>query len=143
MIGDFTTNHTGDAHEWFLAASTARAGAADPGARLLPLGGRRLRRWLGVPSLPKLNHLNPALRHRIFERPEGVVRKWLGRSGGLDGWRVDVANMTGRWRGTDVNHDVARQMRDVDGRGRLPRRCSSASTSTTTPPTRRATAGTA
>ncbi|HET7801457.1 MAG TPA: glycoside hydrolase family 13 protein [Humibacillus xanthopallidus] len=115
VMGDFTTNHTGDAHEWFLAASG-------------PDGKRRPERdyyiwedgsyvaWLGVPSLPKLNHLNAALRQRIFEHPQGVVRKWLGRSGGLDGWRVDVANMTGRWRDTDVNHDVARQMRDVMAR---------------------------
>ena len=99
--------------------------------------------WLGVPSLPKLNHHNAALRHRIFERPRGVVRKWLGRAGGLDGWRVDVANMTGRWRETDLNHEVARQMRDVDGRGPRPTRCSSGSTSTTTRPTCPATAGTA
>ena len=27
---------------------------------------------------------------------------------GLDGWRVDVANMTGRYRRRDVNHEVAR-----------------------------------
>ncbi|MCU1538262.1 MAG: alpha amylase catalytic region [Humibacillus sp.] len=115
VIGDFTTNHTGDAHEWFLAAS-------GPGGRQRPErdyyiweGGSYVA-WLGVPSLPKLNHLNPALRHRIFEHPQGVVRRWLGRSGGLDGWRVDVANMTGRWRATDVNHDVARQMRDVMAR---------------------------
>ncbi|MEO7449114.1 MAG: glycoside hydrolase family 13 protein [Humibacillus sp.] len=115
VIGDFTTNHTGDAHEWFLAAS-------GPGGRRRPERDYYIWEdgsyvaWLGVPSLPKLNHLNPALRQRIFEHPQGVVRRWLGRSGGLDGWRVDVANMTGRWRGTDVNHAVARQMRDVMAR---------------------------
>ena len=116
-MGDFTTNHTGNAHEWFLKA-------AGPGGKNTPERDYYIWEdgtyvaWLGVPSLPKLNHLNAALRHRIFEDPQGVVRKWLGRSGGLDGWRVDVANMTGRWRDTDVNHDVARQMRDVMGTGR-------------------------
>ncbi|WP_082619376.1 MULTISPECIES: glycoside hydrolase family 13 protein [unclassified Terrabacter] len=115
VMGDFTTNHTGNAHEWFLKA-------AGPGGKNTPERDYYIWEdgtyvaWLGVPSLPKLNHLNAALRHRIFEDPQGVVRKWLGRSGGLDGWRVDVANMTGRWRATDVNHDVARQMRDVMGR---------------------------
>jgi alpha-glucosidase len=39
------------------------------------------------------------------------VRKWLGPDGGLDGWRVDVANMTGRYGGQDLNHEVAREMR--------------------------------
>ncbi|MBB2986781.1 glycoside hydrolase family 13 protein [Terracoccus luteus] len=115
VMGDFTTNHTGDAHEWFVTAS-------GPGGRRTPERGYYIWEdgdyvgWLGVRSLPKLNHLNQQLRTLLFERADGVVRKWLGRSGGLDGWRVDVANMTGRWRGTDVNHDVARQMRDAMGR---------------------------
>ena len=43
----------------------------------------------------------------------------------------------------DLNHDVARQMRAGDGRGPRPTPCSWASTATTTPRTRRATAGTA
>ncbi len=115
VMGDFTTNHTGDRHEWFLTAN-------GPGGKRAPERDYYIWEdgdyvaWLGVPTLPKLNHLNEALRHRLFEDRAGVVRKWLGRSGGLDGWRVDVANMTGRWRGTDVNHDVARQMRDAMAR---------------------------
>ena len=115
VMGDFTTNHTGNAHEWFLAAA-GPDGKSRPERDYYIWEDGTYVAWLGVPSLPKLNHLNPALRQRIFEDPQGVVRKWLGRAGGLDGWRVDVANMTGRWRATDVNHDVARQMRDVMGR---------------------------
>jgi alpha-glucosidase len=110
VMGDFTTNHTGDTHEWFLAA-----GGPD-GPQTVEHGfyiweGDDYVSWLGVKSLPKLNHLNTELRRRLFEDKTGVVRKWLAGSGGLDGWRVDVANMTGRWRDVDVNHDVARQMR--------------------------------
>jgi len=33
------------------------------------------------------------------------------RPDGLDGWRVDVANMTGRHKAQDLNHGVAVQMR--------------------------------
>lgn len=113
VMGDFTTNHTGDAHEWFLAA-TGPGGRQAPERDYYIWENGSYVAWLGVPSLPKLNHRNEALRHRIFDHPRGVVRRWLGRPGrreGLDGWRVDVANMTGRWRATDVNHDVARQMR--------------------------------
>ncbi len=114
-MGDFTTNHTGDRHEWFLTA-TGPGGKRSPERDYYIWEDGDYVAWLGVPTLPKLNHLNTALRHRLFEDRAGVVRKWLGRSGGLDGWRVDVANMTGRWRGTDVNHDVARQMRDAMAR---------------------------
>lgn len=37
-----------------------------------------------------------------------MVARWLGD---LDGWRVDVANMTGRYKDVDVAHDVARAVR--------------------------------
>ena len=43
VMGDFTTNHTGNAHEWFLKAA-GPGGKNTPGAGLLHLGGRHLRR---------------------------------------------------------------------------------------------------
>jgi alpha-glucosidase len=49
-----------------------------------------------VKSLPKLNYVSHVLRQRVFEDRDGVVRKWVAGPDGLDGWRVDVANMTGR-----------------------------------------------
>ncbi len=111
LMGDFTTNHTGDAHEWFVTASGPNgAETVEHGFYLWEEGDYVS--WLGVKTLPKLNHLDAELRRRLFEDEEGVVRKWLAGSEALDGWRVDVANMTGRWRDTDVNHDVARQMRE-------------------------------
>ncbi|HET7396989.1 MAG TPA: glycoside hydrolase family 13 protein [Intrasporangium sp.] len=115
VMGDFTTNHTGDRHEWFVTA-TGPGGRRAVERDFYIWEGDDYVAWLGVRSLPKLNHLNAELRRRIFQDRAGVVGKWLGPSGGLDGWRVDVANMTGRWRSTDVNHDVAREMRDAMGR---------------------------
>ncbi len=36
----------------------------------------------------------------------------------MDGWRVDVANMTGRMGGQDLNHDVARRLRAAMARNK-------------------------
>jgi alpha-glucosidase len=48
---------------------------------------------------------------------DGVFRHWL--SEGLDGWRIDVANMVGRYRLTDVNHEVGAWSRERIGDGLL------------------------
>ena len=103
VLGDLTSNHTGDTHEWFLRAVTdhdseereyyffdADGGYAD---------------WKGFQTLPKLNHRAPGLAER-FGR---VVTRWL--EFGLDGWRIDVANMTGRHQDVDIAHHVARELR--------------------------------
>lgn len=111
VIGDITTNHTGVGHDWFRAAS-ADPGAAQRDYYYFDEAGE-YEKWLGVPSLPKLDHGSPALRHELFDRPDAPVRRWLDGDHGLDGWRVDVANMTGRLRDQDVNHEVARHMRSV------------------------------
>src|SRR5262249_49781187 len=111
IVGDLTLNHCGSGHDWFLAAEK------DPSAneRELfffdgspPLGYAS---WLGVRSLPTLNWSCPDL----WVRMERVFRRWL--NDGLDGWRVDVANMVGRYKMLDVNHDVAAWAHDlIDGK---------------------------
>ncbi len=108
VLGDLTTNHTGSGHEWFL---TAQADAASPEA-----GFYRFRHhpddyvaWWDIPSLPKLDHANAELRARLYEGKGSIVARWL--RAGLDGWRIDVANMTGRMGGDDLANDVARRIR--------------------------------
>lgn len=109
LIGDLTLNHTGRSHDWFLA------GRADPHAPehgfyyfdpSLPNGYES---WLGVPSLPKLDWRDDELRARM----RTVIERWL--EAGLAGWRIDVANMTGRFRALDLNHEVASLARDAVG----------------------------
>jgi hypothetical protein len=58
------------------------------------------------PSLPKLDWRDDELRARM----RGVVQRYLER--GLSGWRIDVANMTGRFRAIDLYHEVARYLRN-------------------------------
>ncbi|MEM9036637.1 MAG: alpha-amylase family glycosyl hydrolase [Actinomycetota bacterium] len=109
VIGDLTTNHCGVGHEWFR---TARADATSPEAGFFTFHEHpdEYESWLGVRSLPKLDHTDAELRRRLTEGPESVVARWLA-PGALDGWRIDVANMTGRLGPLDMNHEVARTVR--------------------------------
>jgi alpha-glucosidase len=107
LLGDITTNHCGATHPWFLAAA---GGAADE-RELFYFEGDRYESWLGVRSLPKLNWRSAELRRRFAEGPASVAQRWLRPPFRLDGWRVDVANMTGR-RGADcLTHEVAQILR--------------------------------
>lgn len=107
VIGDLTANHTGAGHEWFRAA-LADPGSVERGFYLFDDDGGYVA-WLAVPSLPKLDYDSAELRRLVFDDAEGVVRTWLRV--GLDGWRVDVANMTGRYGAQDHNQDIARLLR--------------------------------
>ncbi|MEX1357926.1 MAG: alpha-amylase family glycosyl hydrolase, partial [Gaiellaceae bacterium] len=105
ILGDLTTNHTGVGHEWFQRREPFYYFDDD-----LPYGYEA---WLGIPSLPKLDWGSPRLRAAML----AVARRWL--DAGLDGWRIDVANMTGRLGDVDANADVARALREVVGPDRL------------------------
>jgi alpha-glucosidase len=96
LIGDITTNHVGDLHEWF-ATCPEMFYFDDAGG---------YESWCGVKELPKLNWNSPLTR----ERMTGVMRQWLSH---FDGWRVDVANMTGRCAGDDLTHQIARDLRQA------------------------------
>jgi alpha-glucosidase len=47
----------------------------------------------------------------MFGTGESVVARWLREPFDLDGWRIDVANMTGRYAQHDHANSVARQIR--------------------------------
>ena len=100
VVSDLTANHTGDKHEWFV-----------DGERELYLFRESgdYEAWWGIKTLPKLNWRSPELRRRL----QHVARKWLQPPFELDGWRVDVANMSGRTHATDLNRDVAPTLRRV------------------------------
>jgi alpha-glucosidase len=109
LLGDITLNHTGHEHEWFRAA---RADVRAPERAFyffddaIPGGYES---WLGHRTLPKLDWQSEELRSRFAE----VLRRYLDL--GLDGWRIDVANMVGRYRDADLNRDVARWTREQVG----------------------------
>lgn len=111
VIGDLTTNHSGDAHEWFRAAR--HHPEAPEGDFYVWTDDRNdgYESWLGVPSLPKFDWRSAELRRRFIEGPDSVVAKWLASPFELDGWRIDVANMTARHGDQDANAEVRRIIR--------------------------------
>jgi len=107
VMGDLTTNHSGDAHEWFRAAHRQPEAPESDFYYWLDDAHEDYESWLGVPSLPKLNWNSTELRRRFIEGPDSIVARWLKPPYSLDGWRIDVANMTGRFRHDDLALEVA------------------------------------
>lgn len=107
LVGDLTANHCGDTHPWFRRAledphSPERAFFYFPGPH-----DNTYESWLGHSSLPKFRYSSAELRRRLLEGPESVAGRWLRAPFDLDGWRIDVANMTGRHADDDFNAEVA------------------------------------
>lgn len=111
IIGDLTSNHSGDAHEWFLAAHRHPEAVESDFYYWLDDEQETYASWLGVPSLPKFNWNSPELRRRFIGGDDSVVAAWLKPPYSLDGWRIDVANMTGRHGDEDLNADVRQTIR--------------------------------
>lgn len=110
LMGDITANHTGVSHDWFQTASTDASSDEHSFFYWTP-GQPGYACWLEHESLPKLNYNSSKLRKRMIEGPDSVIGNWLKPPFALDGWRVDVANMSGRWGSDDMTHDVARTIR--------------------------------
>ena len=112
IIMDLTTNHTGNTHEWFKKAQ-ADATSEEAGFYFFTEHPDRYDGWLGIDSLPKLNYDSAALRARMYSGENSIVRRYLEPPFNVDGWRIDVANMTGRHGAQDLTHEVAREIREA------------------------------
>jgi alpha-glucosidase len=111
VIGDLTTNHSGDAHEWFRK-SFRHPEAAESEYYYYSKDNTEYVAWLGVPSLPKFNWNSEGLRRKFILDDDSMVSRWLRPPFNLDGWRIDVGNMTGRMGADDLNHEVASLIRE-------------------------------
>ena len=111
LLGDLTTNHCGDTHSWFRRALED---AGSPEREFFYFPGPQdntYESWLGHSSLPKFRFSSAELRRRLLAGPGSIAGRWLRPPFDLDGWRVDVANMTGRHATDDFNAEVARALR--------------------------------
>ena len=112
LLGDLTTNHVGAGHEWFVSAQ--RHHEPERGFFFFDDAFEHgYASWHGVPSLPKLDYESEELRERMYAGSSSVVRRWLEQPYDLDGWRIDVANMTGRLGAVDRLLDVASGVRSA------------------------------
>lgn len=111
LILDITPNHIGFNHPWYIAAK------ADPDCEESAYFYRHpqtgeIEHWLGVPAIVKLNYSSQNLRDKMYRAPESPIRKWLRPPYSLDGWRLDVANMTGNyWRNQNAR-EIWMEMRE-------------------------------
>jgi len=110
LLGDLTLNHTGADHDWFRAAQ-ADAESVEAGFYYFREHPDEYESWVGVSSLPKLDHSNEELRRRFYDGSGSLAAQWMESPYDLDGWRIDVANMTGRLGAIDLNHGVAAAVR--------------------------------
>lgn len=113
VIGDLTSNHSGDRHEWFQAALGHPDAPESAFYYFLDADNTSYESWLGYPTLPKFDWSSPELRRRFIDGPDSVVGRWLQPPYSLDGWRIDVANMTGRLGDVDLNAPVRRLIRST------------------------------
>lgn len=110
LILDFTPNHIGFHHPWVMEA---RNDPNSPSAQFFyrhPDTGE-IESWLGVTYLAKLNYNSQRLRGLIYRDPDSSMRKWLRPPFGIDGYRLDVANMTGNFWHTQCDSEVWKDMR--------------------------------
>lgn len=110
LIGDLTTNHSGSGHEWFRRA--VGDATSDEAAYYYFLDHpHEYAGWMGVKSLPKFDLNDEVLRRRLVDGPDSVIARWMQEPYDLDGWRIDAANVTGRYGSDDLTHDIARTIR--------------------------------
>jgi len=110
LMGDLTTNHTGLGHDWFRTA-LADPDSPEHGFYYWSEDGHV--GWKGFTSLPKLRYDGSDLAGRLVRGPGSVASRWLREPYALDGWRIDVANMTGRLGAVDLAHQVAHDVRET------------------------------
>ncbi|MFP4322250.1 MAG: maltodextrin glucosidase [Anaerolineales bacterium] len=111
LMLDVTPNHVSWKHIWF---TTAQNDLNSPEAEYFTFydeDPQKYEMWLGVPTLPKLNYASAALRQRMYAGEDAVLRHWLREPYRIDGWRLDVLNMTARQRMQQLDPDVGRGMR--------------------------------
>ena len=106
LMGDLTTNHCGREHSWLQKSLKSKKAKEREFFYWDKSVKHGYEGWWGLASLPKLNYNSKKLREIMYEGENSIVKKWLKKPYSLSGWRIDVGNMTGRYKGEDINREV-------------------------------------
>ena len=106
LMGDLTTNHCGREHRWLQRSLKSKKAKEREFFYWDKSVKHGYEGWWGLASLPKLNYNSKKLRELMYEGKNSIVKKWLKKPYNLSGWRIDVGNMTGRYKGEDINGEV-------------------------------------
>lgn len=112
LVLDVTPNHSADTHTWFTEAQQDQ-NAPSASFYTFPDWPTDYVSWLGVSTLPKLNYASQDLRKKMYRDEDSVLRHWLKPPYRIDGWRLDVYNMTARQGAFQANNEVGREMRQA------------------------------
>ncbi len=66
--------------------------------------------WYDAKNLPKLNYYSKALRKKIYEGKNSVIRRWLKPPYNADGWRFDAVDMIGNYGSHSCHIEVLQGM---------------------------------
>lgn len=105
LMGDLTTNHCGAGHPWIIKALKSKRAVERTFFYWHKRAKHGYEGWWGLASLPKLNYNSERLQKLMFSGDRSIVKKWLKKPFELSGWRIDVGNMTGVYRDSDI-HDL-------------------------------------
>jgi len=109
IILDVSINHTGVEHPWFKKAQE------DPQSEEAKYYYRNKNGnfafWLDVPTLPQLRYSNPTIREKMISGEDSLVRHYMKPPFNIDGWRFDVAAMTGRRDEDQLGHELFQEIR--------------------------------
>ena len=112
LMLDITPNHLGYMHPWYQQAQ-ADLKSEEAEYFYYREDTQSFEHWLGVPLLVKLNYHSQKLRDAMYGKGDSAIRKWLQAPYHIDGWRLDVANMTGNFEKDQLDHEVWYEMREA------------------------------
>ncbi|MDX2129249.1 MAG: alpha-amylase family glycosyl hydrolase [Chloroherpetonaceae bacterium] len=116
IILDAVINHIGSGHPWFnkhqeYPVSGAFSDPLHPNREFFIFKNNDYVSWQGYDTLVKLDYRSEKLRDEMYRLPDSVTRFWLREPYNIDGWRIDVANMTARYEHVQLHGEVWEEFR--------------------------------